>query len=46
MARLTRQAAEDGVAPEPRLLYTDNELREIRKLQAIAKVELQGGNES
>jgi pyruvate ferredoxin oxidoreductase alpha subunit len=33
------QAAETGVAPEPRLLYTAGELREMRKLQAIAQAE-------
>jgi pyruvate ferredoxin oxidoreductase alpha subunit len=36
MAKLARKAAEDGKAPEPRLLYTSGELRELRKLQAIA----------
>ena len=41
MAALTRQAAADGVAPPPRLLYTEDELREIRKLQVIAQVERQ-----
>lgn len=39
MARITRQAAEAGQAPPPRLLYTLEELREVRKLQAIAAVE-------
>ncbi len=39
MAKVTRQAAEDGQAPAPRLLFTEDELREIRKLQAIAQVE-------
>lgn len=39
MARVTRQAAEEGVPPAPRLLYTASELREARKLQAIAHVE-------
>ncbi|MFA5109799.1 MAG: transketolase C-terminal domain-containing protein [Desulfobaccales bacterium] len=39
MAALTRQAAETGQAPPPRLLYTEAELREVRKLQAIAQVE-------
>ena len=29
----------DGKAPEPRLLYTETELREVRKLQEIARVE-------
>lgn len=39
IASETRKAAEDGHAPPPRLLYTRDELREIRKLQAIAEVE-------
>ncbi len=39
IAAVLREAAEQGSAPPPRLLYTDNELREVRKLQAIAKVE-------
>jgi pyruvate ferredoxin oxidoreductase alpha subunit len=41
MAAVTRQAADDGQAPPPRLLYTETELREVRKLQAIAHVERQ-----
>jgi len=41
MAAVTRQAAETGQAPPPRLLYTEEELREVRKLQAIANVERQ-----
>jgi len=36
MAKVARKAAEDGRAPEPRLLYTSGELRELKKLQAIA----------
>ncbi len=32
-------AYESGEAPAPRLLYTDNELNEMRKLQAIASAE-------
>lgn len=32
-------AARDGIAPAPRLLYTDGELREVRKMQAIAHVQ-------
>ncbi len=32
-------AAERGETPPPRLLYTENELREMRKFQAIAAVE-------
>ena len=39
MAAVTRQAAVTGKAPPPRLLYTEEELREVRKLQAIAQVE-------
>jgi pyruvate ferredoxin oxidoreductase alpha subunit len=39
MARVTREAAEQGQTPEPRLLYTETELRELRKLQGIAHVE-------
>lgn len=36
MAKVAREAAERGVAPEPRLLYTAGELRELKKLQAVA----------
>jgi pyruvate ferredoxin oxidoreductase alpha subunit len=32
----TRRAVDSGRAPEPRLLYTEDELREFRKLQQIA----------
>jgi len=39
MVAVTRQAITDGQAPAPRLLYTENEMREMRKLQAIAQVE-------
>lgn len=39
IAAETRKAAEDGRTPPPRLLYTRDELREIRKLQAVAEVE-------
>lgn len=39
MAAITRKAAQDGAAPPPRLLYTEDELREVRKLQAIAHAE-------
>jgi pyruvate ferredoxin oxidoreductase alpha subunit len=47
MAAITRQAAETGQPPPPRLLYTEAELREVRKLQAIAQAELTrlGGQE-
>lgn len=36
---VTRRAIDSGETPPTRLLYTDNELREMRKLQAIARVE-------
>jgi pyruvate ferredoxin oxidoreductase alpha subunit len=36
---VTRRAIDTGETPPTRLLYTDNELREMRKLQAIARVE-------
>ncbi len=36
---VTRRAADTGETPPPRLLYTEPELREIRKLQAVAMVE-------
>lgn len=39
IATVLRDAAKEGHAPPPRLLYTEDELREVRKLQAIAKVE-------
>ena len=39
MASVTRKAFEEGKTPPPRLLYTAEELREVRKLQAIACVE-------
>ena len=39
MAAEARTAAEAGEAPAPRLLYTAAELREVRKLQAIALAE-------
>ncbi len=39
MARVLRTASERGETPPPRLLYTTDELRETRKLQAIAQVE-------
>jgi len=41
MASTLRDAVEKGESPAPRLLYTANELREIRKLQSIANVERQ-----
>jgi pyruvate ferredoxin oxidoreductase alpha subunit len=36
MAKVAQTAADGGVAPEPRLLYTAGELREVKKLQAVA----------
>jgi pyruvate ferredoxin oxidoreductase alpha subunit len=39
MAAETREAVETGCVPEPRLLYTEEELRELRKLQTIALAE-------
>lgn len=39
IAAETRRAVDDGRVPPPRLLYTSDELREVRKLQAIAEVE-------
>jgi len=39
MAAVTREAVAAGAAPPPRLLYTEAELREIRKLQAVAQAE-------
>ncbi len=39
MAHTLRRAVEQGNTPPPRLLYTQDELREMRKLQAVAHVE-------
>ncbi len=39
MAAVTRRAVDEGVTPAPRLLYNETELREIRKLQAVAQSE-------
>ena len=39
MAAVTREAAEKRCVPAPRLLYTEQELREVRKLQGIAVAE-------
>jgi len=39
MAEVAREAADAGQPPAPRLLYTESELREMRKLQGIAHVE-------
>ena len=38
MASITAKAAVEGETPAPRLLLTERELTEIRKLQAIARV--------
>lgn len=39
MARVTAEAVTSGEVPPPRLLYTDTELRQLRKLQAVAAAE-------
>jgi pyruvate ferredoxin oxidoreductase alpha subunit len=39
IAGVLAEAARTGRTPAPRLLFTDSELREVRKLQAIAHVE-------
>ncbi len=39
MVDITRKAANEGRAPEPRLMFTNTELREVRKFQAIARAE-------
>lgn len=39
MASTVKKAAETGERPRPRLLYSEDELREVRKLQAVAAVE-------
>jgi pyruvate ferredoxin oxidoreductase alpha subunit len=39
IARELREALARGTAPAPRLLYTADELRQMRKLQAVAAVE-------
>ena len=39
MALLTKEAVVTGKVPPPRLLYTESELREVRKMQAIARFE-------
>ncbi len=36
MVRVVEQAVQSGVTPEPRLLYTEEELRGVRGLQAVA----------
>jgi pyruvate ferredoxin oxidoreductase alpha subunit len=42
MIRVVEDAMQRGEAPPPRLLYTADELREMRKLQAVAQVERNG----
>jgi pyruvate ferredoxin oxidoreductase alpha subunit len=39
MAKVLKESYEKGVTPPPRLLYTEDELRQQRKLQAVAHVE-------
>lgn len=39
MVAIAEQAIASGDTPPPRLLFTEDELREIRKLQAVAQVE-------
>ena len=39
MADILKEAADTGVIPEPRLLYSQDELTEMRKLQSIAGLE-------
>jgi pyruvate ferredoxin oxidoreductase alpha subunit len=39
MAERTRKAAEQGRTPPPQLLFTEDELREVRKLQGLAAAE-------
>jgi pyruvate ferredoxin oxidoreductase alpha subunit len=41
MLAVAKAALDNGIAPEPRLLYTRNELREVHKLQAVAAAERQ-----
>ena len=39
IAKVLKQAVSDNKTPAPRLLYTETEMREFKKLQAIAHVE-------
>ena len=41
MVSVAEQAVAQGSTPPPRLLYTEDEMRELRKLQAVAHVERQ-----
>lgn len=45
MAGVLMRAVDERCAPPPRLLYTEDELREVRKLQAIAHVERLAGEQ-
>jgi len=45
IARVIKEAANKGEAPPPRLLYTERELKELRKLQTLAHVERVGRRE-
>lgn len=42
MAAVVRRCMETGEAPSPRLLYTEKELREVRKLQTMARAVRRG----
>ncbi len=46
IAELLQDAVKKGQSPEPRLLYTENEYKEFKKLQAIALYERQQTEES
>jgi len=46
IADVTRNAVAQKQTPPPRLLYTEQELREMRKLQAVASVEREELNNS
>jgi len=39
MAAVVQRAVKDGRPPEPRLLFTEVELREVRKLQGVARAQ-------
>jgi pyruvate ferredoxin oxidoreductase alpha subunit len=45
MVAVARGAVAAGVSPAPQLLYTEKELREVRKLQAIARAERAEGKQ-
>lgn len=44
IAKTLRSAIESGKTPPPRLLYSEDEMKQIEKLQLIAHVERMGGN--